>query len=74
MFGAERLATPVAMELVTAGAKHLAASGIRAKADFEECVAAIFVVLDRKALEQRVASGAGGGSELRSHESIIAQR
>jgi hypothetical protein len=60
------------MELVAAGAKHLAAIGIRARADFEECVAAVFVVLDRKALEKRVASGTGGGSELRCHESIIA--
>jgi hypothetical protein len=71
--GAERLATPIAMELVAAGAKHLAAIGIRARTDFEECVAAVFVVLDRKVLEKRVAGGAGGGSDLRSHDFIIAK-
>ena len=47
MVGAERLATSVAMELIAARAKHFAASGVRAKADFEEGVPAIFVVLDR---------------------------
>ena len=72
MVGAEGLAASIAMKLVAAGAKHLAAGGVRARADFEECVTAVFVVLDRKALEKRVAGGAGSGSELRSHVFIIA--
>ena len=67
MVGTECLAASVAVKLVAAGAEHLSASGIRARADFEECVAAVFVVLDRKALEKRVASGAGSGSEFRFH-------
>jgi hypothetical protein len=71
---AECLATSVAVELVAARAQHLAAGGIRTRADFEECVAAIFVVLDRKALEKRVAGWAGGGGELLSHEFIIAKQ
>ena len=71
MVGAERLAASVAMELVAAGAKHLAASGVRTRPDFEECVAAVFVVLDRKALEERLAGGAGGGSKLLCHINII---
>jgi len=42
------------MELIAAGAEHLAAFGVCARADFEECVAAIFVVFDRKALENPI--------------------
>jgi hypothetical protein len=61
--GAERLAASIAVELVAAGAEHLAADGARARTHFEEGIAAIFVVLDQKAFEKRVASGAGGGSE-----------
>jgi deoxyribose-phosphate aldolase len=69
---AECLAASVAVELVAARAEHLAAGGIRTRADFEECVAAIFVVLDRKALEKRVAGWAGGGGELLYHVTSIA--
>ena len=65
--GAECLATSVAMELIAAGAEELAAGGVRTRADFEEGVAAVFVVLDRNAIEVGIAIGAGGGSELRSH-------
>jgi len=50
------------MELIAARAKHFAASGVRARADFEEGVPAVFVVFNRKTLEERVASGAAGGS------------
>ena len=67
MVGTERLAASVAVELVAAGAEHLATRGVRTRADFEESVAAVFVVLDWKALEKRVASGAGSRSELRFH-------
>jgi hypothetical protein len=47
----ECLAASVAVELVAAGAEHLAACGIRTRADFEEGIAAVFVVFDWKALE-----------------------
>jgi hypothetical protein len=62
------------MELVAAGAKHLAAGWARARADFEERVAAVFVVLDRQPLEKRVASGTGGRGELHFHVHIIAKK
>jgi hypothetical protein len=55
------------VELIAAGAEHLAAHGVGTRADFEESVAAVLVILDWKALEKRVAAGAGGGSELLSH-------
>ena len=74
MVDAERLATSVAMELIAAGAEHLAAGAVRTRADFEEGVAAVFVVFDRKALEQRLAVGAGSGGKLLSHEHIIAKQ
>jgi hypothetical protein len=54
----ERLAASIAIELVAAGAEHLAACGIGTRADFEEGIAAVFVVFDRQALEKRVTSGA----------------
>jgi hypothetical protein len=53
MVGAECLATSIAVKLVAAGAKHLAAGGVCTIADFEEGDAAIYVVLDRKALKER---------------------
>ena len=55
------------MEVVAAGAEHFVANGVRTWADFEKGVAAIFVVFDRKALENRAAGGAGGGGESVSH-------
>jgi uncharacterized membrane protein len=67
VIGTEKLAASIAVELVAAGAEHLAGGGIGAGADFEECIAAIFVVFDRKALEKGIASGAGRGCELLSH-------
>jgi len=69
--GAECLAATVAVELIAAGAEHLAAGGVGTRADFEESVAAVFVVFDRKALEKRVAGGAGSGSKSLSHMHII---
>ena len=54
--------------------KHLAAGWARARADFEERVAAVFVVLDRQPLEKRVASGAGSGGEMHFHVHIIAKQ
>jgi hypothetical protein len=60
MIGAEELAASIAVKLIATRAEHLAACGVGAGADFEECVAAVFVIFDRKALEQSVASGAGG--------------
>jgi hypothetical protein len=72
VIGAKRLATSIAVELIAAGAKHLAACGIRTRTDFEEGIAALFVVFDREALEKRVAGGAGSGSEFLFHEFIIA--
>jgi len=46
---AERLAASVAMELIAAGAEHLAAS--RAGVHFEKDVPAVFVVFDREAFK-----------------------
>ena len=66
------MTAPVAVKLVAAGAKHLAAGSVRARADFQESVAAVFVVLDLEALEEGVASGAGGRSNLLFHGYIIA--
>jgi hypothetical protein len=59
MIGAEKLAASVAVELIATGAEHLAACGIGTGADFQEGVAAVFVVFDWEAFEKRVASGAG---------------
>ena len=67
VIGAERLAASVAVELIAAGAEQLAADRIGAGADFQEEIAAVFVVLDRKTFKERVAGGAGGGVELLSH-------
>src|ERR1017187_10217459 len=66
---AERLAASVAMELIAAGAEHLAAS--RAGVHFEKDVSAVFVVFDREAFEKRVASGAGSEVELCPHISMV---
>src|ERR1700691_6018357 len=71
MIGAERLATTVAMELVAAGAQHFAAGSVRARVDFEEGLAAVLFVLDRKTLEKCVAGGAGSGSKSVSHTFIF---
>ena len=68
MIGAEGLAAAVAMELVTTGAKELAAGGVGTGPNFEEgATVAIFVIFNWQALEQRVAGGAGGGSKSSSH-------
>ena len=71
MIGAEKLAASVAVELIATGAEHLAADGIGAGADFQEGIPAVLVILDRKSLEQRVASRAGRGGELPFHEPRI---
>ena len=73
MVGAERLTAPVAVKLVAAGTKHLAADGIGARVYFEDGVSAILVVIDGKAVEKGVAVGAGSGSESWSHAIIIAK-
>jgi hypothetical protein len=70
--GAERVAASVAVELVAAGTQQFAADGIGAGVDFQECVPAVFVVLDRKALEESIAGGAGDRSESVLHRFIIA--
>ena len=62
MVDAERLAASVAMELIAAGAEHLAASC--AGVHFEKDGPAVFVVFDREAFKERVASGAGDGSRI----------
>ena len=67
--GTERLAASIAVELIAAGTEHGAAS--RAEVHFQEGIAAVFVVFDRKTFKERVAGGAGGGVELLSHEIII---
>ena len=67
MIGAEKLAASIAVELVATGAEHLVAAGIGTRADFEEGIPAVLVIFDRKALEKRVAGGAGSGSESESH-------
>ena len=74
MIGTECLAAPVAVKLVAAGTKHLAAGSVRARADFQESVAAVFVVLDLEALEEGVAGGAGGGSKSAVHKFIRANQ
>jgi hypothetical protein len=63
--GAERLAASIAVELIAAGTEHRAASG--AGMDFQEGIAAVFVVFDRKTFKTRIAGGAGGGVESLSH-------
>jgi hypothetical protein len=67
--GAERLAASIAVELIAAGTEHRSAS--RTGVDFQEGIAAVFVVLDRKTLKERVADGAGSGGELLSHKNIL---
>jgi hypothetical protein len=67
--GAESLAASIAVELIAAGTEHLAAS--RAGVNFQEGLAAVFVVFDRKTFEERVAGGAGGGGEGLFHKKII---
>jgi hypothetical protein len=57
------------MELIAAGAEHLAAS--RAGVHFEKDVLALFVVFDREAFKERVAGRAGSGVELLSHITIV---
>jgi hypothetical protein len=74
VIGTERLTASVTVELVATGTEHFAACGIRTRADFEQCVAAVFVVIDREALEQGIAGGAGSRGEFRSHGDIIAKR
>ena len=44
---------------------------LKTRKDRPSAAAAVFVVLDRKALEERVASGAGGGGELAFHVFIM---
>jgi hypothetical protein len=68
---AEGLAASVAVELVATGAQHLAAGGSRTGANFQEGIAAVFVVLDGKTVEEGVAGEAGSGGKLRSHDSIM---
>jgi hypothetical protein len=63
---AEPLAASVAMELIAARAEHRAACGTGV--DFQENVPAIFVILDWKTFEKRVAGRARGGVELLSHK------
>ena len=67
--GAERLAASIAVELIAAGTEHRAASG--AGVDFQEGIAAVLVVFDRKTFKECVAGGAGSGGELLSHKNII---
>jgi hypothetical protein len=66
---AERLAASIAVELIAAGTEQFFAS--RTGVDFQEDIAAVFVVFDRKTFKERVTGGAGGGIELLSHENII---
>jgi hypothetical protein len=59
------------VELIAAGAEHLATDGVRPGANFEEGIAAVFFVFDRKALEKGVAGGAGSGGESTSHINVL---
>ena len=68
---AKRLPASVAVELIAAGTQQFSAGGISARVDFEEGVAAVFVVLNGKTLEQRIASGTRSGSESWSHVFIM---
>jgi len=72
MVGAERLPASIAVKLVAAGTQHLVAVGIGTGVHFQDCVSAIFVVLDGKALKEGVACGAGSGGEFWTHAFIIA--
>ena len=71
MIDAERLATSVTVELIAAGAQHLAAGTVGTRAHFEDCDArAVWVDLFQwKAFEKRFADGAGCGSENAFHDS-----
>jgi hypothetical protein len=67
--GAERLAASIAVELIAAGAEHGAAS--RTGVHFQEGIAPVFVVFDRKTFKERVAGKARGGVKSLSHKDII---
>ena len=72
MIGAERLPTSIAVELAAAGTEQLAAIAVGARMHFGDNAAdAIFVVLERQALEKGFAIGAGSGSESGSHSQIV---
>ena len=55
--GAERLTASIAVELIATSAEHRAASGTGV--GFQEDVAAVFVVFDWQAVEERIAGGTG---------------
>jgi hypothetical protein len=59
---AECLAAPVAAKLIAAGAEHRAAP--RARANCQEDVPAVFVILNRKTFERRVGVAASGRSRI----------
>jgi hypothetical protein len=60
---AKGVAASVAMELIAGGAEKFTACSVRAGADFENCVAAVFVAFDGQAIKRSVAFRAVGGSE-----------
>jgi hypothetical protein len=60
------------MELRAAGAEKRSAAGVGAGMDWNGDIAAFFAVLDREAIEIRVAVAASGGSEFRFHAFNIA--
>lgn len=69
---AEGVSAAVAMELVAAGAEKLTTGG--AGMQFEDRVAgAVFIVVERQAVEISIAVGASFGCEVPSHVMIIAQ-
>jgi hypothetical protein len=64
MIDAERLATSVTVELVTARAKQRAACWIRARGHFEDRHAnTVLIRVERQTVEGRAAVGAFGGNE-----------
>ena len=68
VIGTERFAAPVAVELIAAGTKQGGAVGLGAgRLGNRDVPGAVFVVVYRDAVEIRVATGAGGGSDFRSH-------
>lgn len=68
MIGAEGLTAAVAMELVATRAEELVAVSLGTGPNFEEGASvALIVIFDRKAVEEGVAIGAGGGSESLFH-------
>jgi hypothetical protein len=67
VIGAEGFAASITVELIAAGAEHLAAGRIGAGVDFQDGVSSILVAFHREAFKEGVAGGAGCGGKSRFH-------